>query len=742
MRKVLTRRDYRHTLCSAVTFVSLLFGFLFPNALPRLLEAFRDIGTSFAFYFFQILNPDANPIHATVNELPKWQLAPELWKPISLLPESLEQFMQFWSNYFTLLFDKYNFLFYWYSISDFLFYASRYLLILFPFALILIMLPAMSKDKTCTERGLKSEGLIRFQTFLFRYIYPTVYWFKDFVVFLKENSPYYKSWLALWLLYFNVYSMILSLIAYYFYFISSWNILSIYVQLLKLQRDLTPVVRFVPGILWFIGFCYLYNRVCIDTAFNTLYAAEKANRALIDQSSIITTLYGEPGLGKTIGITSMALTAQVKQFDDAFDIMLNRAAQFPNFPWQVFRDHIKELIDHRVICDINQAKKWVASRRWMYDYFAGHVARTRRIVRKHPEAIQYINRYTYGYDFIHYRSTYNDELKVVHLYDALASYAAAYLVFSVESNLIFSNYSIRTDSILKSIGNLPLRDNDFFDRDPEKQEIYSQHSHILDFDVLRLGKKIIEGNKKANGAPVGVIVVTEIDKEFKNMNLLKETKANVNETNQKNDLHDAALMMIRHGVVIDNKAFVTVLADLQRPDAWGAGGRELGNVIFIPEKLPLVPVLPFFSPYWLTEGIFSLIRKKWDKYDAEYQYRRSDETLPIYLIRNLMAAISNHYERLQNLFGMKVLPFEIQSGRMDGSIKKDKLRILSKKDFSNRNSTDCLSSVWDKYTPNTMHIDDFITYAATLATKEECAQQNSYFQNDIHKMKENNKEAL
>lgn len=109
MRKVDKRRDYRHTICSVVTFVFLLCGFLFPNAIPRLLESLRDIGTSLAFYMFQIINPDANPIQATVNKLPAWQLAPELWRPITLFPETWEQFMQFWSNYFTLFFDKYNF---------------------------------------------------------------------------------------------------------------------------------------------------------------------------------------------------------------------------------------------------------------------------------------------------------------------------------------------------------------------------------------------------------------------------------------------------------------------------------------------------------------------------------------------------------------------------------------------------------------------------------------------------------
>jgi hypothetical protein len=159
-------------------------------------------------------------------------------------------------------------------------------------------------------------------------------------------------------------------------------------------------------------------------------------------------------------------------------------------------------------------------------------------------------------------------------------------------------------------------------------------------------------------------------------------------------------------------------------------------VIFIPEKLPLIPVLPFFSTYWLTEGVFSWIKRKWDKFYTDFQYRRSDDTLPVYLARNLISLISTHYERLQNMFGARVMPLEIQTGRMDGKIREDRWHILSKKDFSNRYCTDCLASVFDKASPNTMHIDDFITYAGELATKEECQLQNSYFQRDIHKMKQ------
>ncbi len=734
----LQQRDRRHLLCSLITLLSVLVGFLFPNSLPRLAEAFWDLGTSIAYYFCKLLFQDANPISPTINTLPSWQFAPELWQRISILPETWEEFLNYWGTFLSLLFDQYNFLFYWYAVTDFLFYASRILLLLMPAFASVILILSKSKSKICTERGKKSKPLIIFEGFLFRYVYPAVAWCKSFRQFLKDNPGYIRSWLVIWALHFNFFSIGVSLIGYYFYLVSSWDLLSIYTQLLKLQRDVAPVVRFVPGLLWLAFFWWIYSYVCSTVAFRYLDAAEKANRNVIEQSAIITCVSGEPGLGKTQLITSMALTAQVKLFDDAFDIMLTRAAQFPNFPWQDFRDHLKWLVDRRIICDINQAKRYIARRKTGYDYLTECLSfrQLRRTLRKHPEAWYYF----YGYDYIHYRSTYNDELKIIHLYDALESYAAAFLVFSLQSNLLFSNYSIRTDSILKDKGNLPLRNNDFFDRDPEMQEVYSQHAHIIDFDVLRLGRKIKENNEKANGAPVGVIVVSEIDKEFKNMQLLKETKINADETNQKNDLHDAALMMIRHGVVIDYKPFVCVLADLQRPEAWGAGGRELGNVMFIADKSAMQPMLPFYSSYWFTEGIFSWVKKKWNKYYADYQYRRSDETLMVFLLRNVMTAIGNHYERINGLFGMKVLLVEIQSGRLDGNIRKDKWRILAKKDYSKRYRTDCLQSVFDKVKPNTMHIDDFQQYAGELASRRECELQNSYFQNDVHKMKSNNKE--
>jgi len=111
-----------------------------------------------------------------------------------------------------------------------------------------------------------------------------------------------------------------------------------------------------------------------------------------------------------------------------------------------------------------------------------------------------------------------------------------------------------------------------------------------------------------------------------------------------------------------------------------------------------------------------------------------DETLFSYVVNNVTNKVNKHYDKVNGQFGAFTLELEVQSGRMDGSLIKEKWRILTKKDRSARYKTDCLNSVFDTYTPNTMHIDDFICYARGVGSLEENGLQNSYFQNDISRM--------
>ncbi len=118
----------------------------------------------------------------------------------------------------------------------------------------------------------------------------------------------------------------------------------------------------------------------------------------------------------------------------------------------------------------------------------------------------------YGYDIERYGLYFNDGLKRPYLFDVLSVYAQLYFVYIIESSLIVSNYSIRTDNIYIDDGNFPSWYYDFF---PEAIRNESRHAHIIDYDALRLGRKVIEDNPKIGSFEFGVLVMSEIGKEKK-----------------------------------------------------------------------------------------------------------------------------------------------------------------------------------------------------------------------------------
>lgn len=712
-----------------ITLLSCEAVFLFPNAIPRFLKSIFDLLTSFVYYCYVIIVGGENLIPPTVIQIKSWHVFKDVWEPVNLFPSSLSEFFLFWGKYFEQVFSKEHILSYLIFLSDLLYILSRLALVSLPLILLVVLKMNRHKNKQCTIRGKKSRALKCGEVIYKNVICTLITKVKIFVSFIADEPKIFYFWIVLWLLYFNVFSIVISFLAYYFYFVCSWNIFSIYGQLLKLQMDLTPVIRFLPGIVWIGLALWVYNRVCRSMAFQRLYYAERCNRAFLRERGIVSVVFGAMGTGKTQLITSMARSSEVEMFDQAYEIMLEKDIMFPNFPWQVFRDELKYQIDRRKIVDLKSCEAWVRNveKRFLFVASKFTYKEYQNILKKYKG----IPDRSFGYDYNYYATTYNDELKISTLFDALVSYAQAYMIFTVQTTLLFSNYSIRVDSLLDDLGNFPIRNSDFFQREPQLIEAHSKHSHIIDYDMLRLGRKL-EHTLKLN---YGVYVITEIDKERKNALELKEYKIREDETNQKNDLFNACLMMCRHAAVVDNRVFIRIICDLQRPEAWGSGGRELGEVIYIADKGNLEPVLPFFSLYWIFQGIFEFVKSKYTKFKVTKDINRSDETLTMYLMKNVVAKIDNYFVKQNGLFGKQTLHLEIQSGNLDGVIKTDKWHILTKKDRSNVYRTDCLNQVFETPEANVMYIDDFITYTSSLATQEELAMQNSYFQNDIKKMK-------
>ena len=340
----LIKKDYRHIICLAITSISVGFGFLFPNALPRLAETFRDLGTSAAYYFCEIFVSGNNPIKATVLKMPEWTWANDIWEPLRLFPWTWEEFKVLWGKYWEVFFSGQNFFAYWEAVGDFLYYFSRFVLLLVPIIVLVIVSLSNYKRTYCADRHKRSPQLYRFEQIQFKVIYPIIAWCKDFVLFCKENHVYCKIWVGFWMLHFNVISLIVAFLAFYLYFAVSFDFVGIYTQILKLLVDLAPMVRFIPGIIWFGIGVWVYNRTCRSMAFQRLYYAERCNRAFLRDRGVVTTIYGEMGIGKTQMVTSMALSAEIEQFDMAFEILLEQDMKFPNFPWQRFRDKLKKCI--------------------------------------------------------------------------------------------------------------------------------------------------------------------------------------------------------------------------------------------------------------------------------------------------------------------------------------------------------------------------------------------------------------
>lgn len=731
--KELFDRDYRHYICISITLLFLGLGFLFPNSIPRLAETLRDLATSLVYYVCEIIDPGSSFVRPTVVSLPSWEWAESPWEPLKLFPWTWEEFKALWGRYWEAFITKENILAYLERVGDMLYYVSRYAMILLPFVVMLILkLMSYTKAQDKPKKEGKSKPLKCFEAFLFDVIYPIIAWIKNFVLFVQDNRKYWCTWLTLWLLYFNLISICIAFLAFYIYFTVSWDAVGIYTQLVKLLIDLAPMVRFIPGILWLGIGVWIYNYICRSMAFARLYTYEAANRAFLRKRGVVTTVYGVMGSGKTQLITSMALSAEVEMWDQAFEIMLEKDLMFPNFPWHRLRDYLKKKVKNRELVDLDAVRARIQTLRRGFDYVIEHgfTPATWKAYYRSEKLISCD--YTFGYDFEHYAYTYNDELKITHLFDAIEDYACAYLIYTVETSLIFANYSIRLDSIKQDVGNMPYRNTDFFKRDPRLMDAYSRQCHIINYDMLRLGKRMQREFKLS----FGVYVITEIDKERKNVIELKGVDRTSEECNQNNDLFNACLMMCRHAAVVANRVFIRIIADLQRPEAWGAGGRELGEVIYISEKDGLYPVLPFMSPYWLCEGLFGFVKNKWDDFETGYSINRRDSTLVQYLFSNVTHKIQNHYDKVNGLFGCFTLELEVQSGRMDAAPTKDKWRILTKKDRSARYKTDCLGSVFETYEPNTMHIDDFICYAKGMGTLKENGLQASFFQNDIKRMHE------
>ena len=709
MKKV----GYRHIICAVITLAFLAVGlFRFFDCIGRLAEGGRDLGLSVAYYFCELFQIP-HSITPTVNEYPNYNFIDNpfgSFTPSVSLPESWEGFKVKWAEYWQVFITGENVSGYFSFLANSLYILCIVILVAIPLVLVLVLVLNKLLRQENNDYGKDTKPLKVFKH-ISKYTYrPAKAWLISFFGFVREHKTYWIIWLCLWGLYFNLFTVLLEFIAFYLYFAVSFDFASIYRQVYKLVCDLWVPFNFLPLWAWGILALILVNIWRRKIGYVRLRHNELKNCGFINARPIVSMSCGTMGKKKTTMITDMALSMEVMLKDKAFEKLLEEDLKFPYFPWINLENALRVAMEYHHVYNLATVKVFINKKYARYKKSPC------------PERL-------FGYDYERYGLTYNDKQKVIDIWQTIETYAQLYFIYVIQSSLIISNYSVRTDTMISDTGNFPLWDNDFFERDSRLIDSFSRHSHIIDFDSLRLGKKVIENNSYADSFEFGVVLITEVGKERKNTLELKDVKSTAKEGNQKNDGFNDWLKMIRHSATVANYPFVKVITDEQRPESWGADARDLCEIVHIKESGEPRLAMPFF---FIAELLYSLIFGRFVNAYYKYRHMRGDNTLTMHILKTFAAKIHHYYTGVYNTFGYCTLTVQVESGTQDGELARHKYYLANKKIYSKRFSTDCFSDFFtEKALRSPVGIEDLREYATEKATVGELQMQNSYFVRDM-----------
>ena len=689
------QRRFNITLTIALTTVFILFGvFVFGVAYQRIFEALIDLYGGFKYYLCVLFG-------LPTNDLPSVTDYSKVMERTTILPSDFESFKVNAIMYFSMLFNKENFLSWLSATGAKVSVWAKVLIILLPCVVVLIIV-VKRIYATPNTRHNKDTFPLRIYKVVTRYtIEPLKRFLRQYFEFIKQHNSIWIIWLIIWDFNLNFATVITEFFAFYFYFAVSFDFKAIYTQIVKLFIDLQVIVKHVPLWIILIFVWLIFERWRKNLATAKLRRMENANRGFINDLPIVSMTCGSMGKKKTTIITDMALSQEVMFRNIAYGKLQETDMKFPNFGWIAFEMELRKCMEYGTVYNLATVKEWIKVKRARYE--------------KHYNDLLQL----YGYDSERYGLYYRDGLKTSYIFDVLSTYAQLYFIYVIQSSLIVTNYSIREDNRLIDGGNFPIWSTDFFSKNPRP----SRHAHILDFDILK-------NNPNAGSFEFGVVAITEVGKERGNNLELKEVKKGTEETNQKNDLFNSWLKMCRHSATVDNYPFIKVFTDEQRPSSWGADARELCDIVHIVSSGNTRLALPFFTiEDMLNECLFNRFINLYE----DFRFNRGDNTLLIYLLKKVTAFVYRRNTVIYNTYGYSISNIEKERGTMDGKTEKKKYYLMNKKIYSQRFSTDCFSDYFNELAKGThIGMNDYTEYATEKASVQELKRQNSYFINSLY----------
>ena len=696
------RRRLNIAFTIALTTAFILLGiFMFRQSYCRIIEALIDLYGGFKYYFRVLFG-------LPTEGLPSVTDYSKVMDRTVILPSDFESFKVNAITYFSMLFSKENFLSWLSAVGTKASIWAKILTILLPCFLVLIIAIKRMYASGNTKHNVDTIPLRVFKKISAATYQLTKRFICGYIDFLHEHSWIWISWVVMWAFHLNLVSIVVEFFAYCFFFVVSFRADTIYTQFVKLARDLQPFFRFFPWWSWLVVCYVLFERFRKGIALNRLRHFEAKNCGFINALPIVSMTCGSMGKRKTTMITDMTLSQEVMFRQKALSVLQENDMKFPYFPWILFEKELQKCIEYHTVYNLATVKELVRKKRRRHEKHCGKTGQL------------------YGYNEKRYGVIYRNGLKEIHIFDVLETYAQAYFIYVLQSSLIVSNYAIRTDNEISNAGNLPMWITDFFSDNVRR----GGYSHVLDFDVLRLGKKVLENNPNAGSFEFGVVAITEIGKERGNNLELKEVKKAVTETNQKNDLFNSWLKMSRHSATVDNFPFIKVFADEQRPESWGADARDLCEIVTILSAGNQRLALPFYT---IGEMIADRAYTRFMNLYTAFRYRRGDNALFVYILKTITAKLWKRKVKIYNKYGYSVLTVAKQAGTLDGKPKRKKYYLCNRKIYSFRFSTDCFSDYFNEQAKKSkVGLNDYALYESERATVTELKEQNSYFISSLY----------
>lgn len=688
---MLKKIDKRHYIYIALILASLCCCFSFHfGALVRLIQAIRDLATSVAYWCVWIVGIEPN-FDSSINSFDLSIISNYTDLDLNEVLYKLETLPK-------ALFVKEFFFSYLYQVLKALTVFSRFA--------ILFSLPAFILIKVFKSILLSESNRVDNTKQLDYYLEKIRPKLQNFVKVIGRfiafgKSVYLKILFVVWLVNLNLLTIAVSSVGFYFYFCATFFFGSFLIQIGKLLLDLIIMFSGAPGLFWLVALYYVFDIIRMEIGFRKLEKLEDLNKEVIDLLPLMSLLLGYMGAGKTTTMVDMTISLSQMLRDKSLGILQKVWLHFPDFPFWRLECEIDDLVRSGEINNMNQARKYVASKR--------------RQFYKCPAQDKF-----FGYDYEKFKVKHDDGLTIQELYFVLEEYAQAYLIYSIATSIIISNLAIRDEGERIDKGHFPIWRFDYF-RSPSVSKL-SNMSHVVQYDQLRLGKR--KNERSVGFSEFGIIVLSEFGKEVGNQNTNLRYKYDDENSNPKNDLLNLYIKLARHLSTVSFIPFIKILADEQRADSVAADYREVMELVHIRATNDERISMPFFT---LTVAFNDFIVKRFLGFLTEYRGERDDRGLFVYFIHHAFALFANFVERRCNIFSYKVSTLQLENGSRDGEVIEYKYYLMSKKIYPMRFATDCNHAIFeDELDRCEVSILDMPTYKDITASQAEQEAQGSH----------------